>query len=478
MATVEYHYPRALELEGRHPADVGCWPITIRRLEVGEGLPSVDSPWRFVHFAEGEPIPPTRRPPPGVLCQQSYYRRIRSSAECDRRLSQFARTSLHAAFQLTVAWANPPQGLIPLPSSADPPIPLTHAARILDRIPDKRLFHFRLKWRDWGDNGTGYMHYEWFDRYVFECWATYCRAEELRLFKLKKLDDNGRVRWSAQDEDDHRIYGFVVRDARLDECRAWTFVIERDGALEVEELYVRPEYRRLGHGHWLADRVTQLALEKRMPLRLWVAFADCKAESESNYPALVATARHLGVQFQPCLVPWAAYFGTNEKPGKAFPVEPATIPTRPRAPRKELLAFVLALSGGNGEHGLDVPVPAANRPQPAAVAKEDGTRVPIATFLEEVYELARVNDLESATDRIFDFTDRLLCDGYFSACDDILRTVDVDKLPTALMRSFLSITAAAKEKLPSRPALFLKIEQKMIERRGAEKARKILANLA
>ena len=133
-------------------------------------------------------------------------------------------------------------------------------------------------------------------------------------------------------EEDHHIYAFEVRDAQSDERRAWTFVIERDGVLEVEELYVRPEYRRLGHGRWLADRVAQLSREKKMPLRLWVAFADCKAESESNYSALVATARRLGVQFRPCSVPWAAYFATTEQPGEVFPVEPASIP-RPACPR-------------------------------------------------------------------------------------------------------------------------------------------------
>ena len=36
------------------------------------------------------------------------------------------------------------------------------------------------------------MPYEYFDRYVFECWAVYGRAEGLRLYKLTKLDEKGR----------------------------------------------------------------------------------------------------------------------------------------------------------------------------------------------------------------------------------------------------------------------------------------------
>jgi GNAT superfamily N-acetyltransferase len=204
------------------------------------------------------------------------------------------------------------------------------------------------------------MPYEYFDRYVFECWAAYGHPGVLRQYKLKNLDDEGRVRWYAHDEDDHHIYAFEVRNPQGDERRAWTFVIERDGALEVEELYVRPEYRRLGHGRWLSDRVAQLAREKGIPLRLWVGFADCKAESESNSPALVAIARRLGVQFQPCPVPWAAYFGTTEQPGEVLPIEPKAVPDRPRAPRDAVRAFVRATLGlGLGDPRAGVTPPAA-----------------------------------------------------------------------------------------------------------------------
>ncbi len=323
------------------------------------------------------------------------------------------------------------------------------------------------------------MPYEYFDRYVFECWATYGRPEDLRLYKLKELDDKGHVRWSAHDAEDHRIYAFEVRDVRGEERRAWTFIIERDGALEVEEMYVRPEYRRLGHGRWLADRVAQLAREKGLPLRLWVSFADCKTESENNYPALVATAHRLGVQFRLCLVPWAAYFGTSEQPGEMFPVEPVKIPARPRTPRKELLAYVLGLGLGQGEAGLNGESPAPTHQAVETLeTKEDVATIQIDSFLEEVYRLAKIDDLDGATDRIFDSIDRLLCDGQFDVCDEILRTVDVEKLPTTLMRSFLSITAPAKQKLPSRSALYVKIEQKMNDLRGVERTRKIIGNLA
>lgn len=102
----------------------------------------------------------------------------------------------------------------------------------------------------------------------------------------------------------------------------------------------------------------------------------------------------------------------------------------------------------------------------------------IEEFLEEVYRLAKFRNVESATDRVFDFIDKLLCDDEFVICDEILKRVDVDKLPTTLMRSFLTITHAAKGKLPARQALYRKIDRKMAELKGANKAGRIIGSLA
>jgi GNAT superfamily N-acetyltransferase len=347
MGIVGYHYPRALELEGRHPADAGCWPVSIHRLEIGEGLPSPDTAWAHVSVPDGGPIPKPERPPAEVLWHNFYYRRLRSSTDCDNHIRLFPENLVRPAFQMTADWADPPDGVIPIPSPADRLIPHSHSVRLIGRLPEDRRFRFRLLWKDWGDNSTGTMPFEYFDRYVFECWATYGNSALMRVYIPKRLQGEGLLRWTAHDEEDHRIYGFEVQDKNYRERRAWAFVVERDGALEVEEIYVRPEYRRLGHGRWLADRVAQLARDRKMPLRLWVAFADCRSEAASNYAALAATARRLGVQFLPSPVAWAAYFGTTERPGSDDPIEPPAVPRRPRMPRQELLAAVLALGLGS-----------------------------------------------------------------------------------------------------------------------------------
>jgi hypothetical protein len=96
----------------------------------------------------------------------------------------------------------------------------------------------------------------------------------------------------------------------------------------------------------------------------------------------------------------------------------------------------------------------------------------------EVYSLSQIGDTDTAGFKIFDFLDRVLIDGFYTVCDDILSMVDVEKLDTKLMRSFLSVTAPAKLKLPSRAALYKRIERKMTQLRGPDKARRIIGSLA
>jgi GNAT superfamily N-acetyltransferase len=355
MSTVPYAYLRALELEGRHPQDAGAWYLTIGRLQVGEGLP-VHPPWSKVEVGDDDRFPATTPPPPNAIGRSFYYKRVRSASECERFLSLGPATDVRLSCSLTASWANSPGGVLPAPSPSDPPIGKTHSTMI-HRWPgsrQSRQFRFANTWgAGWGDRGFGYMPFSFFDRYVFEAWADYPNPEALRGHQCKPLDRPGHVRWTARDEVDHRINIFQICDDKHEIRKAWAFVVERDGALEIEEVYVRPEFRGQGHGRWLVERLKELGGVKKMPLRLRVGFADCRRESEANFPALVATARRMGVRFQPCPVPWAAYFGTNDGPGETNPVEPDQIPERPRSTMAEVfLAASLALGAGDGNGAL------------------------------------------------------------------------------------------------------------------------------
>ncbi len=106
-----------------------------------------------------------------------------------------------------------------------------------------------------------------------------------------------------------------------------------------------------GTGAVLTEKVTELVQAKKQPLRLWVPYADCKQEDPANYPGLVAIARLLNLQFQPCPLNWAAYFATNERPGEAFPVEPERIPARPKSTLEAVLATAVMLGTNPASNG-------------------------------------------------------------------------------------------------------------------------------
>jgi hypothetical protein len=112
-------------------------------------------------------------------------------------------------------------------------------------------------------------------------------------------------------------------------------------------------------------------------------------------------------------------------------------------------------------------------------ARSEATEGQIEEFLEEVYRLGDLNDLQGATDKLFKYVDDLLLAGAFPVCNEVLKRVDAKRLPAALMRSFLTITAAAKEKLPARGAFYRDAFSEMVRLKGdADKARRLLGRLA
>lgn len=100
----------------------------------------------------------------------------------------------------------------------------------------------------------------------------------------------------------------------------------------------------------------------------------------------------------------------------------------------------------------------------------------IDQFFDRVQAFSSLGKTDSAIDEIFDFIDRLLCDGSFSDVDKVLDKVDLDKISLDIALSFLTITMAAKTKLLSRAAFFDKIHAKLLLE-DEKKAKRILDRL-
>jgi hypothetical protein len=113
--------------------------------------------------------------------------------------------------------------------------------------------------------------------------------------------------------------------------------------------------------------------------------------------------------------------------------------------------------------------------KPARPESKEGR---IEEFLEQVYRLGDLNHLEEATDNVFRYIDDLLLEGQFPVCNEILKRADVKRLPTALLRSFLTITAPVKARLPARKAFYRDAFAEMVRVKGdTAKAQRLLGPL-
>jgi hypothetical protein len=118
------------------------------------------------------------------------------------------------------------------------------------------------------------------------------------------------------------------------------------------------------------------------------------------------------------------------------------------------------------------PVPVTDTPAVPPTALRDPP-----TFLAEMYRLAAAGQEDAAMDTVFDHVNTLLMAGLFAHCDQLLRTVEVEKLPPVLLISFLTITAAARSKLAERVAYYGRAKTEITRRRGEEAAARLLAGL-
>jgi GNAT superfamily N-acetyltransferase len=90
-----------------------------------------------------------------------------------------------------------------------------------------------------------------------------------------------------------------------DERMGWAFAVERKGLVEVEELFVRPQYRGKGYGKKLIRLLGELASERG--LKIWVSYADNVPENLAIIEKLISP---LGLQLKASDVRWAPLVAT------------------------------------------------------------------------------------------------------------------------------------------------------------------------
>jgi GNAT superfamily N-acetyltransferase len=322
---IRYNFIRSRQLEGTYPGDPkeGVWGITAHRVSFGWGTIK-EFEWPSGKADSNNFLDPE----PRGLDQSAkryrihHYERIRNSTDVrvildinKNSLSRLKRDGtnpraaqsfwIQLAFEVTREFVNAPRGLIALPSPESPVLG-THSVALLDYSHSQGWFEFNNTWGSgWGNNGQGYMPLVFVDEWMTESWAV-----DVSAATFPECSGIQELHWDVRDPLGDCLYGLEIFDGKSDERLGWSFIVHRGGYLDIEELYVRPDYRGRGFGGRLVGMILDLAREHRHTLRAWIPFVDCQ---EANRPALARTILKLGLNIRRSGVPWAAYVALPSK---------------------------------------------------------------------------------------------------------------------------------------------------------------------
>lgn len=239
---------------------------------------------------------------------------------------------------LTRQWDRAYLGAIDMPSASSPIDGREHAVLLEKFDPERKTFLFPNSWGDqWGNDGWGELPQDYVRQYS-EIWVSPGLPSDL-LWKLalgprellqKSGEDMQSIRARLGDSpvlrliesaqvkvlEARRQFAEVqttlptLWGSRLFICEwwdlstnadvAWAFSVEREGILEVEELFVMPAYRGEGYGRRLLQSIAGHAASTGLPWRWWVSHADVARLGAS----IQDVAWRLGLDWDAVETPW------------------------------------------------------------------------------------------------------------------------------------------------------------------------------
>jgi GNAT superfamily N-acetyltransferase len=300
-----YGFVRGRQLDGTYPGEpaTGVWPITGLRVGFGWGMLPEEA------WPKGGDWPPVEPPNVDTLAKRlrmGRYQRVRSLDECRAVMAGERPLPVLASVDITDGWANAPNGVVPACSPDDVFIG-SHCVLLVGFDDARAQFTFQNSWgATWGKNGFGYIGYETLDATLCEGWISDVIGG--RDDSPKQPAGFKRGAWGLAEHGGGMFHCREFVDPS-DERIGWMFAIERTEAIEVEELFVRPAFRRRGYGTRLARLARELASTKGLPLRIWISHADV---APSNLEVVEKLMDPLNLQIADSSVRWAPLVANPE----------------------------------------------------------------------------------------------------------------------------------------------------------------------
>ena len=160
---------------------------------------------------------------------------------------------------------------------------------------------------EWGDGGFGSLPYRYWSDRLLEAWIPDNR--EAAVVEAPAASDFVVIKRDAKDPWGHAIHLIEVEDPIRDEMMGWTIMRQSSTGLEMDEFFVRPNFRRLGHGRRLVRAVAKIRADLGVPLIAWVPHADASPTKAQD-----AIFRKLRLERRTTTERWAASCAIERKP--------------------------------------------------------------------------------------------------------------------------------------------------------------------
>lgn len=309
-----YLYVRGRQLEGTFNADpdIGMWPVTANRVLYGLGTPPEED-WPYIKSAAE--WPPADKPELDKVAKERrilFYHRIRTVAECRKALQNLHPVS--AAFDITKQWFDAPSGKIQIPDSAAEVVG-SHGLCIDGFEDESQQLHFSNSWgAEWGDNGRGTLPYDYFGTQLVSAWVF------AGVGKPRQVQACDRVQYlnlGFRSPLGHRVHVMECYDYNSDQRIGWAIGVQRDSTLDIEDVFVRPEFRGKGYGGTLFDMIREF--QSQLSVRIWFTHADTLGDVQTHL------CKSLSLNIEPTDERWSPYVaqsGSSAAIPIAMPLKP------------------------------------------------------------------------------------------------------------------------------------------------------------
>jgi Papain family cysteine protease len=297
-----YNFVRSRQLEGTLELSgvMGVYPITSYRVRKGWGEPP-EGAWPY--NGKLEDWPPTEEPKSiDRLAKKQrigVYQRVHSVAECKILLRRniWVRPSILINRR---QWADAKDGIIKAPQTIGNDVDV-HSISLFKYNDVKSEFQFSNSWgTKWGDNGYGYLPYEYFERFMIESWMVVPFA----FIPSRSMEKRTIITYAIINLLGGIIHVIELFDTKNDEFIGWSFVLNQGDFLEIEEFYIRPDYRHRAYGIKLAQEIMNLQNYLCLPLKMWISQADTDRD---NFYVVEKILKRMKFSFRESKVSWAVY---------------------------------------------------------------------------------------------------------------------------------------------------------------------------